>query len=147
MKKRRKNISMVHRFQQGGSMNVEYIRTVAVIGGGIMGEGIAQNFAQAGLSVKLIDQSKDILDGCLKRININLKQFADNGLLQETIPTIESRIGPFLSQNLKIIFFSQNSKGRRARKINRSLIFINSCLIKSIQFFLSYNNLPICIYL
>ena len=55
-------------------MQSERIKNVAVIGAGIMGEGIAQNFAQAELDVRLIDQNQDILNRCLHQIEINLNQ-------------------------------------------------------------------------
>lgn len=81
-------------------MNVGDIRTVAIVGAGIMGEGIAQNFAQAGLTVRLVDQKQEILDNCISHITANLQQFAANGLLQEDIPFIVSRIQTFLLQDL-----------------------------------------------
>ena len=56
-------------------MKVEDITNVVVIGAGIMGVGIAQNFAQSGLSVRLVDQEKDVLDRALSKIDANLKLF------------------------------------------------------------------------
>ena len=38
------------------------IKTLVLIGAGIMGEGIVQSFSQGGLSVRLIDLNKDILE-------------------------------------------------------------------------------------
>lgn len=81
-------------------MKAENIKTVAVIGAGIMGEGIAQSFAQAGFTVRLVDQEKNILGGCLKQIEANLGLFAQSGLLQEKPPVIRSRITPFLLKDL-----------------------------------------------
>ena len=42
-------------------MSDREIRTVAVIGAGIMGIGIAQTFAEAGISVRMIDLNQQRL--------------------------------------------------------------------------------------
>lgn len=81
-------------------MNTKNIKTVAVIGAGIMGEGIAQNFAQAGLSVRLVDQERDILDRCLHQIEMNLNLFLEFKLLHEEPSRIRARIEPFLAGDL-----------------------------------------------
>lgn len=81
-------------------MKAEDIKKVVVVGAGIMGEGIAQNFAQAGLSIRVVDQDKQILDRCLAQIDANLRLFLEFGLLQEEPSSIKSRIEPFLSQHL-----------------------------------------------
>jgi 3-hydroxybutyryl-CoA dehydrogenase len=75
-------------------MNMEntQINTVAIIGAGIMGVGIAQNFAQAGLSVNLLDMNQRILEKSLSQIETNLDLFQEYGLLQETRSRILSRI-------------------------------------------------------
>ena len=76
-------------------MKVEDITNVVVIGAGIMGVGIAQNFAQSGLSVRLVDQEKDVLDRALSKIDANLKLFLEYDLLREEPSSIKSRIRPF----------------------------------------------------
>ena len=43
-------------------MKADDIKTVAVIGAGTMGSGIAGEFARAGCSVRLVDRSDDLLD-------------------------------------------------------------------------------------
>jgi 3-hydroxybutyryl-CoA dehydrogenase len=75
-------------------MDVEttQIKNVAIIGAGIMGVGIAQNFAQAGLPVNLLDMNQKILDKSLSQIETNLDLFQEYGLLQETKAKILSRI-------------------------------------------------------
>jgi len=78
----------------------EEIRRVVLVGAGIMGEGIAQNLAQAGLYVKLVDQTGEILDRCLNQIDINLKQFSETGLLHEMPAVIKARIKPVLTGDL-----------------------------------------------
>lgn len=81
-------------------MEAENIRAVVVIGGGTMGQGIAQSFAQARLSVSVVDVDKGKLDGCLAQVDANLKLFQEFGLLQEDVPTIKSRIHPVLIKDL-----------------------------------------------
>jgi len=81
-------------------MGAENIRAVVVIGGGTMGQGIVQSFAQAGLSVSVVDVDRDKLDECLAQVDANLKLFQEFSLLQEDIPSIESRIHPVLIKDL-----------------------------------------------
>jgi len=65
-----------------------------------MGAGIAQNFAQAGLSVKVVDTHQEILDNAISRIEANLKLFEEYGLLQEPAAAILLRISPILAKSL-----------------------------------------------
>jgi 3-hydroxybutyryl-CoA dehydrogenase len=81
-------------------MNAENIRTILVIGGGTMGQGISQSFAQAGLSVSVVDVDRDRLNECLAQVDANLKLFQEFSLLQEDISLIESRIHPVLIKDL-----------------------------------------------
>lgn len=71
---------------------LEKIHTVAVVGAGIMGEGIAQGFAQAGFNVKLFDLNDIILESCQRNIETNLNTFSKFQLLDESPATIISRI-------------------------------------------------------
>ena len=81
-------------------MKAEDIREVAVIGAGIMGEGIALSFAAAGLSVRLADQDRHILNNSLTRMGAHLKLLAEFGLLEDTPARVRSRIKTFLSSDL-----------------------------------------------
>ena len=81
-------------------MKAGNIKRVLVVGAGVMGEGIAQNFAQAGLSVRLVDQGQEILERCLAKIEANIGLFLEFGLLREEPSSIKSRIEPVLSQYL-----------------------------------------------
>ena len=58
--------------------------TVAVIGNGIIGHGIAQVFAAAGKRVRLIGRSTESLKRAKQRIAEGLALFRDNGLLAES---------------------------------------------------------------
>lgn len=81
-------------------MKVSDIRKVAVIGTGIMGCGIAQGLAEAGISVTVVDRDDEILQGGLNHIDANLRLFQEFGLLQESPTEIKSRIGTALSADL-----------------------------------------------
>jgi 3-hydroxybutyryl-CoA dehydrogenase len=82
-------------------MDANRIDRVAVIGAGIMGIGIAQNFAQAGLQVHLADISREVLDKALLQIKANLAQFQEFGLLKEEAVLILGRIKPVSRDGLK----------------------------------------------
>lgn len=73
-------------------MNIKDIIRVLVVGSGTMGEGIAQNFAQAGLSVFLVDISEQALGRCRNQINANLALLQEFGLVSETQSHITDRI-------------------------------------------------------
>lgn len=84
-------------------MKIHRIDKVVVIGAGIMGIGIAQNMAQAGFTVKLVDMQQSILDSAINQIEANLKQFREFSLLEEDLPVILNRIKTVLTQSLKQI--------------------------------------------
>ena len=73
-------------------MNAEEIKRVLVIGAGTMGEGIAQDFAQAGLTVLLADIYDEALDRCRRQIKANLNLLQSFHLLSEDPRAVESRI-------------------------------------------------------
>jgi 3-hydroxybutyryl-CoA dehydrogenase len=52
------------------------VRRVAVVGGGTMGNGIAQTFASAGFDVELVDVSADFVSRALATIGRNLDRVA-----------------------------------------------------------------------
>ena len=64
-------------------MKLEDVRSVAVIGAGIMGHGIAQTMAMAGYDVALNDINKDLLDAGMARVRANLDLFVENGFITE----------------------------------------------------------------
>ena len=59
------------------------MQTVAVLGAGIMGHGIAQIFASAGHKVRLYDSNIAALDNAVERIVRNLHPFVESGLMDE----------------------------------------------------------------
>src|SRR5258705_5029681 len=64
-------------------MNVEGIKTVAVLGAGTMGNGIAHVFARAGYKVILRDVQQHFLDRGLETIGKNLDREIKKGKLAE----------------------------------------------------------------
>lgn len=69
------------------------INNIAVIGAGLMGHGIAQEFACAGYCVQLNDISEEQLDNALQQIDKNLTLLAENGIIEQiSIPETLQRI-------------------------------------------------------
>ena len=61
-------------------MTLDDIQQIAVIGAGLMGHGIAQEFAFAGYQVHLHDVSQAQVDAGMERIRRNLEVFVENDL-------------------------------------------------------------------
>jgi 3-hydroxybutyryl-CoA dehydrogenase len=59
------------------------VKTVAVVGAGTMGNGIAHTFAQYGFDVLLIDLQQPLLDKALRTIAANLDRQVKKGQLNE----------------------------------------------------------------
>src|SRR5579862_7547775 len=55
------------------------IKIVGVVGAGTMGNGIAQAFAQAGFTVKLVDVAQPMLDRARTTIDKSLAKFVEKG--------------------------------------------------------------------
>jgi 3-hydroxybutyryl-CoA dehydrogenase len=55
-------------------LELEQIRRIAVVGAGLMGHGIAQEFAVAGYDVSLTDTNSEVLEGAIERIRMNLQR-------------------------------------------------------------------------
>ncbi|HEU5382585.1 MAG TPA: 3-hydroxyacyl-CoA dehydrogenase NAD-binding domain-containing protein [Ktedonobacteraceae bacterium] len=70
------------------------VQTVGVVGAGVMGIGVAQNLAQRGFRVLLLDVSTDVLQHARKEIynNIRLSQMFNRSEKKEAIDTIIERI-------------------------------------------------------
>jgi 3-hydroxybutyryl-CoA dehydrogenase len=76
-----------------GEAKTEWVKRVAVIGAGLMGHGIAQTFAAAGLEVNLTDTVPEVLQRAPVRIKNNLNLMAEAGRLSaERIPEIMARV-------------------------------------------------------
>ena len=64
--------------------------TIAVVGAGTMGAGIAQSFAQVGFDVLLVDSSPSALDRAASQMQSNLRLLAEFGIVSEDIqPTLD----------------------------------------------------------
>ena len=59
----------------------QFIKTVGVVGAGTMGNGIAQSFAQAGFTVRLVDVAPARLDRARASIDTSLAKFVEKGKL------------------------------------------------------------------
>ena len=63
-------------------MNTENIKSVSVLGAGVMGQGIAQSFAMGGYPVNLYDIADDILEIAHAHIEDSLRLFSEAGVIQ-----------------------------------------------------------------
>ncbi|GMV99164.1 MAG: 3-hydroxybutyryl-CoA dehydrogenase [Candidatus Hydrogenedentota bacterium] len=68
------------------------IKTVAIVGSGFMGSGIAQVVSQAGCNVRLIDTSEISLAKAHAIIGWSLEKLASKNLVKEPVEAIFSRI-------------------------------------------------------
>lgn len=71
------------------------IEQIAVIGAGLMGHGIAQEFATAGIHVQLHDMTEEQLNTARLQIDKNLTMLAENGIINtgqisETVDAIQT---------------------------------------------------------
>ena len=74
-------------------MQVDNIKTIAIIGSGLMGNGIAQTCATAGYSVFMIDIDQKFVDNGLASIEKSLGRIVKKGKLsQEDSDSIRKRI-------------------------------------------------------
>jgi len=78
-------------------MKIEEIKTVAVIGAGTMGHGIAELAALAGYDVKLRDINEELVQKGYKQIEWSLNKFVEKGTLtQEKAEQALKRITPLV---------------------------------------------------
>jgi len=74
-------------------LSADNIKNALVVGAGVMGHSIAQVFAQAGLSVMLVDTKETILQHARRLIKSNLDTLAEfNRVEKKHIPQILERI-------------------------------------------------------
>ena len=64
-------------------MRADNIEMITIVGAGLMGHGIAQEFAVAGYQVTLHDLSHEILEKALRNIQRNLDMLVDLGLVSD----------------------------------------------------------------
>ena len=65
-------------------MRLEDVKTISVLGAGIMGHGIAQAFLMGGYPVRLYDIKDSILETARSHIKNSLDMFAEEGLIKAT---------------------------------------------------------------
>ena len=74
-------------------MTIHNISRIAVIGAGLMGHGIAQEFASAGYHVRLHDVTDEHLQTARTQIEKNLGVLAENAIIEKgSIPSTLQRI-------------------------------------------------------
>ncbi|MFJ3776872.1 3-hydroxyacyl-CoA dehydrogenase family protein [Streptomyces sp. NPDC090075] len=67
-------------------------RTVAVVGGGRMGAGIAQSFAAAGSAVTVVESGAEAAAAALERIGGSLRRAGERGHLSEPAERVAGRV-------------------------------------------------------
>jgi 3-hydroxybutyryl-CoA dehydrogenase len=67
-------------------------KKVFVVGAGLMGSGIAQACAQAGIGVTMQDVSPEAITRALKKIEWSVNKFVEKGILKEESATVMGRI-------------------------------------------------------
>lgn len=77
------------------------INRVIVIGAGVMGEGIAQSFLEAGLEVCLIDTQQAALDRCQAQIRSNVSLSREYDVISESVDSVMKRLSSSLADNLE----------------------------------------------
>ena len=78
-------------------MQTNNIEHITVIGAGLMGHGIALEFALSGYNVNLTDISQENLDDAINTINSTLKNLVDMGLASDkTAEETHKRINTFI---------------------------------------------------
>ncbi len=76
-------------------MDAGSVKSVVVVGAGVMGHSIGQVFAAAGISTHLVDTDGQRLDRAVKKIESNLEVLVEAGkVAAEDIPAILSRVHP-----------------------------------------------------
>jgi len=84
-------------------MKIEDIKSIGVIGAGVMGSGIAQVLARTGYHVVLVDISEELLKKALEKIEkgpFGLMRLVEKGkLTEEEVKNIMERIHPTININ------------------------------------------------
>ena len=65
-------------------MTLEEVGTVGVVGAGLMGSGIALNFALSGYDTIVCDLSDELLKASMKKISAALELFVDEKLIEQS---------------------------------------------------------------
>ena len=104
------------------------IENVFIVGAGLMGSGIAQVCAQAGIHVFLNDVSREVLDKGLKTIDWSVGKFVEKGKLSEDKDTILERIRPVTDfadaaeadLAIEVVFEKKDLKQEIFKKLDRA---------------------------
>ncbi|XP_022823312.1 probable 3-hydroxyacyl-CoA dehydrogenase B0272.3 [Spodoptera litura] len=96
-----KLIGITRGFSSSASLNA--VKTVTVVGGGLMGSGIAQVAAQAGQNVTIIDINPELLEKAQKSIQTNLTRVG-----KKLYKGDEAKIADFVKESAERIRVSTN---------------------------------------
>ncbi|MBI3801146.1 MAG: NAD(P)-binding domain-containing protein, partial [Deltaproteobacteria bacterium] len=76
-------------------MTADQIRHITIVGAGLMGHGIAQEFALAGYEVRLHSRKQESLQTALKHIQTNLERLVGLGMVtREQAEAVPARLHP-----------------------------------------------------
>jgi len=104
------------------------IKKVMVVGAGLMGSGIAQVCAQAGMDVYLHDVRREALDKGLANISWSVGKFIEKGILSEDKEAILNRIQPIndfskaaeVDMAIEVVFERIDSKKEVFQKLDQA---------------------------
>ena len=108
-------------------LNMRDVRSVAIIGAGTMGGGMAMCFANLGLPVALQDMTQDMLDRGMQRLRDNYQRTVDGGRLDQAVmdqrmslitPTLEDHALTQVDLIIEAVFEDIEIKQNLFRKLD-----------------------------
>ncbi|MBT1699572.1 3-hydroxybutyryl-CoA dehydrogenase [Fulvivirgaceae bacterium PWU4] len=116
-------------------MTVDAIKSVAVVGAGTMGQGIAQVCAAAGYKVLLYDIQPDLISNALERIRKNLVTLVEKGKItaaqKDSVTALITPVSDFRQLQVELVIEAVIEKLEVKQKIFAELEKINdqSCIL------------------
>lgn len=116
-------------------MTVDAIKSVAVVGAGTMGQGIAQVCATAGYKVLLYDIQPDLISNALERIKKNLATLVEKGKItaaqKDSVTALIMPVSDFRQLQVELVVEAVIEKLEVKQKIFAELEKINdkSCIL------------------
>jgi pyruvate/2-oxoglutarate dehydrogenase complex dihydrolipoamide dehydrogenase (E3) component len=90
-------IIQITEWRRGGWMKAEDIKNVALLGAGMIGNGLALHFAQAGYQVSLYSRTQQTIDKAIESTKSNLSMLlqkpADSDEIKKIVGRITTPIG------------------------------------------------------
>lgn len=116
-------------------MTIDAIKSVAVVGAGTMGQGIAQVCAAAGYKVLLYDIQPDLISNALERIRKNLATLVERGKItaaqKDTVTALIMPVSDFRQLQVELVVEAVIEKLEVKQKIFAELEKINdqNCIL------------------